>query len=176
MDFREWVRYSEYSPTGLFRLGPRGELVAGCFKSNKDGTPKCVDVSIKNKRYKAHTIIWLLHGNTIKDGFVIDHLDGNPFNNKIENLQSKPKKLNHRNNKMCKRNKTGVNGVCRVGKTNMEYYKVTWYNLQGRTCSKHFSIKRYGEAEAFRLACEHRRKVISELNTEGAGYTDRHGT
>jgi hypothetical protein len=36
--------------------------------------------------------------------------------------------------------------------------------------------KKYGKEEAFRLAVEWRAARIKELNEQGAGYTERHGT
>ena len=42
--------------------------------------------------------------------------------------------------------------------------------------SKAFSCLKYGDEEALRLALEWRDKTIKEINEQGAGYTERHGT
>lgn len=46
------------------------------------------------KTYRVHFLMWISFVGKINDGFVIDHIDDNPSNNNIENLQL----LSHRNN------------------------------------------------------------------------------
>ena len=53
----------------------------------------------------------LIYGN-IDTEMVIDHLDGNPFNNNIKNLSLKTLAGNARNRHKQKDNKTGITGVC----------------------------------------------------------------
>jgi hypothetical protein len=75
------------------------------------------------------------------------------------------------------RNTSGVTGVTvAIGKNGVKRYRVYWMNLDGKAGSKSFSVLKYGEDEAFRLACEYRVKMIAELNEQGAGYGERHGT
>ena len=50
-----------------------------------------------------------------------------------------------------------------------------WYELDGKSKSKRFGVKVYGDENAFILAWEYRKKMIKLLNDNGAGYTDRHG-
>ena len=41
-----------------------------------------------NKRlYPSHRIVWELHNGKIPDGLVVDHINSNKFDNRIENLQ-----------------------------------------------------------------------------------------
>jgi len=44
-------------------------------------------IMYKRVHYLGHRLIWLWHGKELIDGLVIDHIDGNPSNNRIENLQ-----------------------------------------------------------------------------------------
>ena len=37
--------------------------------------------------FKMHRLVWLMHGNDLISGMVIDHIDDNPSNNLIDNLQ-----------------------------------------------------------------------------------------
>lgn len=81
---------------------PQGS-VAGC--KAKYG----YHVSINYKKYKLHRIIWLWHFGFIPNE--IDHIDGNPCNNKIENLRPASRNENMRNIKMPITNKSGYKGV-----------------------------------------------------------------
>lgn len=66
------------------------------------------------------------------------------------------------------RNSTGVLGVCRISKKTAsggvsESYSVTWRPEPGVQKCSSFSIRKYGEKEAFRLAVELRRKQMAEI-------------
>jgi hypothetical protein len=134
-------------------------------------------VSVGTKgQVRLHRILWEMVNGNLPDGYLIDHKDGNRSNNAIDNLRGIPLPLNARNVRKSVRNKTGVVGVNRkIAKNGGAAYRATWNDLDGKSCEKSFSVNRYGEAEAFRLACEYRAKMIAELNEHGAGYTERHG-
>lgn len=80
--------------------------------------------------------------------------------------------IQSRNHRKQKNNKTGVTGVV---KENDVRYKAIWSGLMHKRHSKSFSINKYGEKEAFKLACEYRIKMINYLNLLGAGYSGNHG-
>lgn len=87
-----------------------------------------------------------------------------------------PKGRQSRNTRKSKNNSTGKTGVTVIRRSSrLEDYVATWYTLDGRRRTKGFSIKKYGEQEAFRLACEYRDEQIRLLNEQGAGYTEGHG-
>lgn len=86
-----------------------------------------------------------------------------------------------RNTRQSKINQSGVTGVKLQENTDRKgqpyyYYVAFWRNLDGTESHKCFSVSKIGDSEAFRLACEYRAKMIEELNAQGAGYTERHGT
>jgi len=72
----------------------------------KDGYSK---VSINHKDYLTHRIIFLWnHGYLPK---IVDHIDGNPSNNKIENLREANDQNNCYNSKLRSDNISGFKGV-----------------------------------------------------------------
>lgn len=87
-----------------------------------------------------------------------------------ENLEKVPKKPRGRRIVFRdSRNTTGVLGVCRTakkgpnGKVN-ECYSVSWRPEPGVQKCTSFSIRKYGEKEAFRLAVAHRQKMIKDIH------------
>lgn len=70
------------------------------------------------------------------------------------------------------RNSTGVLGVCKTRKkgpngTVSEVYSVTWRPEPGVQKCTSFSIKKYGDKTAFKMAVSHRRKMLREIYGPG---------
>ncbi len=66
------------------------------------------------------------------------------------------------------RNTTGVLGVCRTAKKGAngllnECYSVSWRPEPGVQKCTSYSIRKYGEKQAFRLAVAHRKRVLKEI-------------
>jgi hypothetical protein len=157
---------------------PKGSM-AGCAKSNsRTGRPKSWTVCLDQQDYMVHRIIYILLYGYIEDGYVIDHLDGNPFNNTHSNLAVKTVKHNSQN--ICKKtnNTSGITGVgiIEVKGRNIThtYWTAQWRDLSGKACAKHFSIAKLGYETAKALAISHRNEQITLLNAAGASYTERH--
>ena len=68
-------------------------------------------VSINSKKYLVHRMIFLYHHGYLTPGMELDHIDGNPRNNRIENLREVTKSQNIQNSKIRSDNTTGVKGV-----------------------------------------------------------------
>jgi hypothetical protein len=67
-------------------------------------------IGINNKRYYAHRLAWLyVYGNFPKH--MIDHINGNPLDNKISNLRDVQQVNNMMNYKLPVTNTSGVKGV-----------------------------------------------------------------
>ncbi len=69
-----------------------------------------LQLSISNKRFKLHRVIWAYCTGKWPEGD-IDHIDGNPQNNRIENLRDVEHSENQKNLKLNKNNKSGFSGV-----------------------------------------------------------------
>lgn len=186
INWSDYFEYSESSETGLVwkngnnclnqNLRSKSCDPAGVALYYKSGKPRAFQVFIQGANYLVHRIIWcMVHGH-ISDNLEIDHIDGNGFNNKIENLRLVDRNLNVRNCSLRKDSVTGINGVYEMtnggGNT---YYVATWYD-NNKQRSKYFNIEKLGKNNALFLATEFRKSKIEELNLVGMGYTDRHGT
>jgi len=69
-------------------------------------------VQFKKKRYYVHRVIWEYFNGPIPTGYEIDHIDGNPCNNKIENLRLLTHIQNLHSARRLTRNNSGILGVC----------------------------------------------------------------
>lgn len=151
---------------------------AGTRSFMRGGEKHMIRVRLNNSRLvPVHRIIWTMMFGKIPDGNIVDHIDGDPFNNNISNLRSIPSEENTRNARKRTDNKTGITGVTyREGYPPKSYpgYTASWKE-NGINRSKSFSIKKYGQELAFLCACEMRDKMIKILNANGLGYTERHG-
>lgn len=176
-DFSGSFYYDPTSPSCLRWKIPKYKFSKGSpagseFMSN--GVPHGWRVMLNKKTYYIHRIIWaLFHGETDRD-MVIDHLDGNPFNNIISNLQIKTRAGNMLN-KAHTKTSTGITGVTEgIGRKGIPYFRASWVDELGNQKFRTFSTNKYGREEAFKLAREVRETKIRELRALGFDYTDRH--
>lgn len=102
----------------IFDYDPQGFLI---WKHSKQGRTKKVSgsqdksgysrVCIDYQRYMVSRIIWIFHNGDIPGDHEIDHIDSDPTNNKIENLQLVNKAQNRQKRRAMRNNTSGYRGV-----------------------------------------------------------------
>ena len=85
---------------------------AGKIAGGRRGQANYWYVAVHHVQYFAHRLVWLyIHGDPVPD--CIDHIDGNPLNNRFSNLRAATKAQNCANQRLRDSNTTGVKGVIR---------------------------------------------------------------
>jgi len=107
-----------------------------------------------------HWVLTLLRGIEIEDGSVIDHIDGNPQNNRRENLRVTTQKHNCRNRKLRKDNKTGYPGIS---------YRDNLYIVRRQIAGK----RRYASAKTLDDAVKIWHQFNDEARKCGEAFIDR---
>jgi len=190
VNWNEHFYLSDTSPSGLRRVhniyGGNGciittahkDAVVGSKKFTRAGKPHSWRLTFNGSYYCVHRVIYVMKYGKIDPYLVIDHLDGNGFNNKIDNLCLKTIKQNAQNQAVRAGNRTGFAGVAYVKpmiqNSRQESWVSTWVGSDGRSFVKHFHVKEHGYEEAKQLAIDYRVLQISLLNKNGESYTLRH--
>jgi hypothetical protein len=102
----------EYADGKLFWRVNRGCIHAGdeAGTLQKTGAAKNrIYITVDGKKHLLHRVIWFLHHNEVPE--FLDHIDGDPLNNKIENLRPATKAQNAMNRKIRSDNSTGFKGI-----------------------------------------------------------------
>jgi len=99
------MMWGEFTYSNGVLTGKRG----GKGHSNGKGRIK---IKLKKGIFYAHRIIWEMHFGKIPNGLIIDHMNGNPSDNRIENLRLVTHEGNMQNiRKPMSTNKCGLLGV-----------------------------------------------------------------
>lgn len=103
-------KFFDYNPiTGVIKWKVnRGSVIAGDVAGYiNQGYRK---LSFNGEKYQAHRMAWFLHYGKFPDGS-IDHINGNPQDNKIANLRDVTNKENSRNQRTPRNSTTRCIGV-----------------------------------------------------------------
>lgn len=102
-DYRDGNLYWPVPGPGRPKNRPAGSLRQDVYRA----------VELSSKKVRAHRIIWELRHGQIPTNMLIDHIDVNPQNNKIENLRLVDAQLN--GTRSFSNSETGWKGVVRRG-------------------------------------------------------------
>ena len=130
--------------------------VAGSVCFDEHGNRKTLQITILGFVYHAHRIIWLMLYGSIPDGMVIDHINGDPFDNRLSNLRLATIAQNCRNCRP-RKNSGGLPGVT-LDKQRGKY--VTGVVVNGKKLN--FSGFDTPE-EAYKVYCEQTKKHYGEF-------------
>lgn len=112
LTYEEAIQAWEYCPaTGWFLWrADRKRGIKRASRAGAKGSNGYIYLSLKNTAYLAHRVAWLMSYGNWPD-YEIDHIDGNPANNKLANLKAATRVENCRNMALRRDNKSGVMGV-----------------------------------------------------------------
>ena len=139
----------------------RAGVLAGFWWSKSGESEKRRKVMIRKKIWSASHVVWIMHNGDIPDNFVIDHLNGDCGDDRIENLRLATFEQNARNRKRAKTNTSGVAGVSfdkSVGK---------WTAYIHNAGSKFINLGRYKDKEHAIIARRAAEKVLGYISREG---------
>lgn len=149
--------------------------LAVCYTEEDTHSKGYIQISVNGRVKQLHRHIWEQLVGPIPDGYQIDHINGIRHDNRLDNLRCVPVKTNNRNQKIHKRNPSGVTGVTKEVNGKYSYWAARWTDpVTGKEKRKTFSITKHGEAIAKQLAIAYREEILKEL-INNHGYTCRHG-
>jgi hypothetical protein len=80
------------------------------------GEPAGMTVKIRCRAYAVHRIAWKMVHGSIPDGMMIDHKNGNPWDNRLDNLRLATRAQNKQNSRVRCDSLIGLKGVKKNGR------------------------------------------------------------
>ena len=110
--------------------------------------------------YRAHRVAWLLHTGEVPGDMQIDHIDGDPTNNRISNLRLVTHRENGINQRKHKNNTSGVMGLY-------------WHKKAGKWAVQ---ISEFGKIKYLGLFEDKWEAICARKSAENRfGYHENHG-
>jgi hypothetical protein len=153
------IYYDDTSPSFL-----RWKIYKGS-RAPKDGVAGCMRkdgywvIHINSILYLVHRIVWALHADDeVASHLVINHIDINPSNNNISNLELCSRMTNLNKTKMQTRvglritNTSGINGINELTTATGYKYASVYLVVHGIKYQKKFSYLKLGKDKAWEEA------------------------
>lgn len=162
------------SPSGVSRVTSKGTVYAGSIsKRYTTGEPSGWVIHIKpGVKITAHRLILKILGIDLKTNEVVNHINCNPLDNRVENLEICSTAQNNQRNRatigltLARNNSSGENGISEVttknGKNTYKYAACSW-SENGKSKMKKFSYNKYGKEVAWELARHHRKNMVENF-------------
>lgn len=145
-------RVSYDKDNGIFTNIKTGRIIGFKHNTMSKNRTYYIKIEIDNIRVYAHRLAWFIVNGSISDKMLIDHIDKDGTNNKIENLRLVTPSENNRNVDIKSNNTTGVKGITinRHGNYSISIdgkHKATTKTLEEAiTIRKELELEHWGES------------------------------
>lgn len=176
----EYFEYDETSPSCLrWKSFPQswskyrvGDVAGKVGYRKKDKKPQGWALGLFGEMWAVHRIIWCIKHGSIPKELLVDHLDRDCLNNKIDNLRLVTHAENNLNKEQAgKKDPRLIAGVYWVGKN-----LTACWNENGKQYHKNFARSKYEtEEELIAAAITFRLEKLEYLRSLGLKYSEDHG-
>ena len=152
--------YDPLSPSGLrYKVAPKNTTKQNGDQAGSSDKSGYYTLRHESRRLYVHRIIYVLCHGELCESLVIDHIDNNPRNNRIENLRAVTQRENTINRLSTITSNTGFKGIyLHTNKSGNSYYSVVWL-VDGKQKRKSFSVLRLGHENALQYAKEFQQSI-----------------
>jgi hypothetical protein len=108
---KEFLEYDSETGAFIWKITPvKSRIKVGDVAGGLDSYGYVL-ITLQGKVYKAHRLVWLYVFGAIPLERFIDHMDGNPSNNRLINLREATRSENLMNQNISTKNTSGFKGV-----------------------------------------------------------------
>lgn len=176
---RRDFKYDPLSPSKLSNSMGKPVGYISKQKRSNDYTYSVWKLTYRGKSWFAHRIVWVMHHSTMDESMKLNHIDNNPLNNSIENLEICTQAENNRRTSLHTGRRTRsdnqlqITGISLLSAKGYDYV-VGRVRYNGKLYSKLFSISKLGIEKAIECAIIARQEMLNIFNIDdNAGFSDK---